>query len=85
MEAREVAIGKANGEFRTKHLKEYPEPFAAGLAQCVADSLQRKHQKGAIRGCNPSSEELAWISTVLDVVTRIRDDGVMMPDYQPGL
>ena len=85
LDARETAIGKSNGEFRTKHLKEYPEPFAAGLAQCVADSLQRKHQKGATRACNPCADDMAWISTVLEVVTHICEDGVMMPDYQPGL
>ena len=80
LDARETAIGKSNGEFRTKHLKEYPEPFAAGLAQCVADSLQRKHQKGATCACNPCADDMAWISTVLDVVTHVCEDGVMMPD-----
>lgn len=86
MAERIVSIGKgADGSFRTQSLKEYPDAFAAGLAQCVADSLQRRFRRGATRFVSPASEDVQWVEQVLAVASVISLQSTMLPDYQPNL
>lgn len=81
-----TSIGKnPDGAFKTQHLKEYPVPFSAGLAQCVADTIRRFHRTGAVRQVNLDSHDLKWISDVLAVASVIGPEGKMLPDYQPGM
>ena len=83
---RVTSIGKnPDGAFKTQHLKEYPVPFSAGLAQCVADTIRRFHRTGAVRQVNLDSHDLKWISDVLAVASVIEPEGKMLPDYQPGM
>ena len=83
---RVTSIGRAqSGEFRTKHLKEYPIAFASGLAQCVADTLQRKFRQGEVRLSDPSQADVQWVEAALETVTVIQPEGQMLPDYQPEL
>lgn len=86
MAERIVSIGKsADGSFRTQSLKEYPEAFAAGLAQCVSDSLQRRFRRGATRFVSPVPEDVQWVDQVLAVASVISLQSTMLPDYQPNL
>ena len=86
MAERITSIGRSlTGEFKTKHLKEYPSAFAAGLAQCVADTLQRRYRQNEVQHRDPGQADVQWIDSVMPVVTQIHPAGQMMPDYQPGL
>eukprot|EP00435_Cladocopium_sp_Y103_P021853 s4938_g5.t1 len=78
------AIGMdSDGQFKTSSHKEYPPALSAGLANVIAQQLQRVCRGQSTHlTASPAPTLCQWISDVSRACAMIRQSAAWLPDYQ---
>ena len=82
-QATAIGIG-SDGHFKTACHKEYPAALSAGLANAIAQQLERTMRARKVQNfpC-PAAPVKEWILEAAAACTEIREHGTWLPDFQP--